>query len=392
MFENLFGILNRMQNPLTKYASLFLFLFLLLGTIYTANNDDKVQTNNTFFYIIFITISYLFVYWYAFTESSSISLNIYFFTACIIAILCTVFFFYSSSASNTTKYITYFMSLFIFFIIAVGFSMIAYIYANYLKSLKGWVGFIVNLIFYVPCLILDFFSYIRQELNMTTNVLFMLFIFEILLILFYFYMPYLISFIVGQNSIPILKESAWLDIYQQIDTAKHLNENDDSTYQDLGYGFSMWIYLNSQTSNTAGNKKELEIFNYGNNRKGNPRITYGNNTLENSEEDNLNIYFTSSQTVPFTTRIQKQKWNYFVFNYTSTGADVFLNGQLNKTVLFSETELPTFSDIDTVSIGEDNGLYGAICNIQYYRTNLTLPQIVNSYNLLMNQNPPTNNL
>jgi hypothetical protein len=41
-----------------------------------------------------------------------------------------------------------------------------------------------------------------------------------------------------------------------------------------------------------------------------------------------------------------------------------------------------------VTIGEDNGLDGAICNVKYYKNPLTKYEITNSYNLLMYKNPP----
>jgi hypothetical protein len=161
-----------------------------------------------------------------------------------------------------------------------------------------------------------------------------------------------------------------------------------SFYQN--YGISMWIYLNDQPLNYAGYSQETEIFNYG---CGKPRITYYNNVKEEGGKDKMIFYLTNNKVNPSTVslRVPKQKWNYFVFNYTSTNADLFMNGVLIETVAFSNN-FPTFSIYDSVSIGSENGLDGAICNIQFYQDNLSLPQIVNSYNLYMNKNPPINNL
>ena len=89
--------------------------------------------------------------------------------------------------------------------------------------------------------------------------------------------------------------------------------------------------------------------------------------------------------------IEKQKWNNLVFNYNSTSVDIFINGHLEKTVDISK-EMPIYSSIDNIIIGENKGLYGALCNVVYHKTPLSELMIINSYNLFMNKNPPTNNL
>jgi hypothetical protein len=44
--------------------------------------------------------------------------------------------------------------------------------------------------------------------------------------------------------------------------------------------------------------------------------------------------------------------------------------------------------MDSIKIGSDNGLYGAICNVNYYKSPLQESQLVNMYNLYYNKNPP----
>ena len=87
--------------------------------------------------------------------------------------------------------------------------------------------------------------------------------------------------------------------------------------------------------------------------------------------------------------IKKQKWNNLVFNYNSDTVDLFINGNLEKTIDITKV-MPSYSSVDTVIIGDKNGLYGAICNIEYYTETLTEIVIVNSYNI-KNNDPPINN-
>jgi len=87
--------------------------------------------------------------------------------------------------------------------------------------------------------------------------------------------------------------------------------------------------------------------------------------------------------------IPKQKWNHIVFNYNNGSADVFINGTLERTLYFNGVN-PTYNSTDLVTVGDDNGINGAICNVEYYSTPLTQFQISSKYNLLMNKNPPVN--
>jgi hypothetical protein len=91
-----------------------------------------------------------------------------------------------------------------------------------------------------------------------------------------------------------------------------------------------------------------------------------------------------------------QKWNNIVLNYnTNATIDVFANGHLVRT--FTDTsEIERNTELNRlptdVRIGSNNGLYGAICNINYYKTPLSKSQITTQYNLLAERNPPINNI
>jgi hypothetical protein len=47
-----------------------------------------------------------------------------------------------------------------------------------------------------------------------------------------------------------------------------------------------------------------------------------------------------------------------------------------------------YSASDSISIGSDDGIYGSISNISYYRNPLSLRKIRTTYQLLMLKNPP----
>ena len=275
-------------------------------------------------------------------------------------------------------------------------AIFAYMFANYLKSLDGPIGFLTYLIFYLPCLAVDFVQYIIKEFKMTSNAVYILFIIEILLILTYLYAPYLVSKIIKKEGINLMGESAFLDIKKVIGNSDQLKIKDDSVFDikqptfRKEYSLSMWVYLNTQSPSFMAYSRETPIFDYGN---GKPKVVYFNNTSDPKHKDKIIVYFTDSTARPSSHEfsITHQSWHNIVFNYTSDHVDLFVDGTLEKTYDFEDNH-PTYLVTDNITVGSTDGLDGAICNVTYYNNVQTKSQIVNTYNLLMNKNPPTNNL
>jgi hypothetical protein len=318
--------------------------------------------------------------------------------ACIIVfIFGTVLYIYSSRISTTLATLSYIMSGIITFAVIIGLAIFFYFYSNYLKTHDGWGGFFVSILFYVPCLVLDCIEYLKSEIGLTSNVVYYLFLLELFAALSYIYVPKIFNKINDIEGTQLLGEPAFLDIKKEIGSGYNLalqntgyNENASVTYK-RSYSISMWVYLNLQPPNYSSYAKEAEIFNYGN---GLPKITYINNvdTDGSKKPDVLRIYFTNKGSIAdrsYTVNIPTQKWNQIVCNYTSSQVDLFINGHLEKTILFNKN-LPDYSAEDIISVGTTDGLDGAICNIKYHALPLSKRQVANSYNLLMKQNPPVN--
>ena len=266
---------------------------------------------------------------------------------------------------------------------------------NTSKSTRFFVTFIT----YIPCLFIDLATYIVNEYRITTRPITILFLTELILILMYFYLPKIVSSIlIGTPPIVLLPNVAYLDHKRDLANSDMLlmkDINNTSSSEPLfrkNYAISMWLYLNAQSSNFSGYQKETNIFNYGN---GMPKITHRNDMKRGEDEnaainDGLIIYFTNHPMHKgVAVNIKKQKWNNLVFNYNSDTVDLFINGNLEKTIDITKV-MPSYSSVDTVIIGDKNGLYGAICNIEYYTETLTEIVIVNSYNI-KNNDPPINN-
>ena len=60
-------------------------------------------------------------------------------------------------------------------------------------NMTGLSGFIVNFLFFIPCLLSDFVEYMYGDFATTPKVVYILFVFEIILILLYLYLPKLLT-------------------------------------------------------------------------------------------------------------------------------------------------------------------------------------------------------
>lgn len=407
VFNALIGIFKHVRDTLisdasdTSYIKYGIITIVLASSaiiLNMAGNDASTSMSDIYKYLYpMVTLivgfsTYLFI-------STSIGLNWKTLTMAfaMVLIIFGVAVYYYTGQNATITTIAYLMSGIITFGILVGLAIILYFYSNYLKTREGWTGFLIHLLFYIPSLILDFIEYIKSEIGATSNVVYYLFIIELLVALLYIYIPSLISKINIMEGTPLLADTAFLDIKKELGSGyqyafKNIGQSDTAkTTFKRSYSISMWLNLNMQPPNYASYAKETEIFNYGN---GLPKITYVNNidTDGNNSPDVLKVYFTNKgedESRSYKVNIKLQKWNQIVFNYTSSQVDLFINGHLEKTFIFDGNE-PEYSASDLISLGSENGVEGAICNIKYHSKPQSKRQISSSYNLLMNKNPPVN--
>ena len=316
--------------------------------------------------------------------------------------LLLMFFTYAYITLSYNRLFNYAMGITFVLTILVGFAIFFNAFSNYLKSIKGVNGFFIYLIFYIPCLISDFAEYIIKEFKLTTNAVFILFIVELILLLLYFYLPSLINQISITGGEPILERYVYLSSENIIPVQDIVTfENKQTNVADFGeksistnYALSMWVYLNNYSTSMAAYNKESLIFDYGN---GKPKITYYNNEDDITKMDTYRIYFSNKLNSDnnnsnfYEIQIPNQKWNNFVFNYSSKYVDLFINGKLTRTFYFKEN-IPDYHVGDVVTTGSENGLSGAIANIRYYQKKLTSREITAFYNIFKKKNPPTNNL
>lgn len=290
-------------------------------------------------------------------------------------------------------------------IILLGFTIFYNIFSERIRRLTGVAGFITNFILFIPCLINDFFEYIKQEWSLTPSVVFILLLFEIVFILLFLYLPKLMKTQVVEKGKVLQHKPVFLDKERIIansddlpksEFVQHQEDSDDATGEIINehnknYTLFMWIYLNPHDpSNVPKN-----IFSYGNIECYKPKIEYvgTNNSGENFEQkDKFKITFTKiSETEKYETYVDvtNQKWNLFAFNYTNLGADLLINGELVRSMTFSNN-IPSYSNQDKIIIGSNDYLDGSICNVTYSKKVYSKEEIARYYNILFNKNPPLN--
>jgi hypothetical protein len=104
-----------------------------------------------------------------------------------------------------------------------------------------------------------------------------------------------------------------------------------------------------------------------------------NKLLDFDSEGNRIIYVDKN--------VLLQKWNNIIINYNGGTFDVFINGDLVK----SSIEVVPYYTYDNLTIGENNGIKGGICNVIYFRKPLNANNIYYIYHTVKNRTPPTLN-
>uniref|UniRef100_A0A6C0I1H2 Uncharacterized protein n=1 Tax=viral metagenome TaxID=1070528 RepID=A0A6C0I1H2_9ZZZZ len=398
------------KNMIQSLTTQIPFLLIIIGIcvfisyeIYLASTNESLFKNNSSFYftIIIIPLLSIFLYiLYGYTLNKQELMIFYVILGLSLSILLIIYFLIYTNLANVifNKYILYTLSL---GIILVGLAIVYNVFSERFKKQVGWSGFFINMLFYIPCLIIDFIQYIIKESNETPRPFFILFIIEILLIIFFIYLLPLIKSKINENSILLLNDPIMLSGETRIDADlkdKQLDQIDTSTYTTTTneitqlsqkFALSMWVYINPLSSSKLGYTKETNIFNYGNvGDNHHPQIVH---KIDNNGT-NIRFYLTNKG-IPYDTTIPYQKWNNILLNYNGESVDIFINGTLNYTYLIGQDQ-PSFLDTDIIIIGQDNGnmnndsLYGSMCNIVYYKNPLSNTDIIQNYNLLMYKNPP----
>ena len=193
------------------------------------------------------------------------------------------------------------------------------------------------------------------------------------ILLFYFW-QYVYKFLFFPSGQVLINKPVNLSSQQKLGYYENLS-TEQNNLQTYRYSLSSWIYINYQGLNMNSSYNKLTtLLNYGNK----PNIMY------KASSNNISVIF-ADKIIYTSEEINMNKWNNFVINYDSGTLDLFINGELVCSVY---NDVP-YINIDEVTSGADNGIYGGICNVVYYGKLLSKYDILFNYEKYKNKSPPS---
>jgi len=260
---------------------------------------------------------------------------------------------------------------------------------------NAFFSLIINYFLYIPCLFTGLFDYISKVLTGKPEELssILMLLLAIVLIVAYFKTPSVFNIINIQGGQQLVNKPVYTDSKYSLGNYQELNGSDDPDYQ---YAISCWVYIDSAPPNTNSSyNKFTSLLNFA----GKPNVLYNGSThtlMITTDQKNLKKV-TENKLIDFDENDNRiiyrnkdfllQKWNNIIINYSGGVLDIFLNGELVKSVI----GVVPYMTYDNLTIGEDNGLKGGICNVIYFKRALNSSNIYYLYNMVKDKTPPVLN-
>ena len=253
---------------------------------------------------------------------------------------------------------------------------------------------LLDTVFYIPCLFSGVFNSIGKftsgEASASTVGSLLMIVLAIILILAYFKMPTLFNKFNLQGGKQLVNKPVYTDSQYSLGTYQELNVSDELNYQ---YCISFWFFLDAVPPNTNSSySKYTSLLNFGNK----PNILYNGTTnslmvitnqkdLKNTTNNKLIDFDENGNRILYKNdNVLLQKWNNIIINYNGGILDIFLNGDLIK----SDKGVVPYYKIDNLTIGENGGIKGGICNVVYFSRAINSSNIYYLYNMVKNKTPP----
>lgn len=335
-------------NIITKYGalsivtSLFGGFFILMTFFFMRKKNELYSQNESNAPTIISYIIKLF-------------LSILSFTVVGLIIFGIIYFF--KNFPTLSNVLLYFLNI----MIVLGIITIIYSFIKPLisKPKNPSIKLIMDIIVYIPCLILNFINYVLLQYKITTKPVWILFGIEIILIVFYFLLPLIFDKIIKHDGLLLLSKPKSLRHEEIIGSFEILNKKLDKN--NYNYAISAWIYLDAMPPSTNSSYSENStLLSYG----GKPNIYYNgiNNELIVSAKigDDDKIIFK-------TKNIKYQKWFNIIINYQGGTMDIFIDNKLISSI----KSIVPYMTHDNISVGKNNGIYGFISDVTYFNKAIT---------------------
>ena len=249
---------------------------------------------------------------------------------------------------------------------------------------KGLLSLLGAMVMYIPCLLIDFADWLKEQYRITTSTAWIVLGLTSLAIAIMIVLPKAITWMLNRDGVHLLRDPVYLDKEHQLSNHKqlqHIFDGDDeygNTPRGYHYSISSWIWINPQPPNTrASYTRWTNLLEFG----GRPAIEYLGTTNELRVmcdiKEGVREEIFRSDDIPF------QSWNNIVVNYDGGTMDVFLNG-----VLVSSRQAAFYQSLENVIAGKDKGIEGGICNVVFYDKILLPEQIEMAYKALRRMPQP----
>lgn len=387
--KNPIKMVDLLSNPKNiSYISLFVFNIILLIAIRMVLNSENISSSEIYGYVLtaglLMTLSLLYT-----LKTTMNLLTVSIMLVVMVAFMSIIYQFDRTASSvheQAFRYTTYIIGS---LSILVGLAMISNSVMRHFSNATGITGFIINFIFFLPCLIGDFTEFIKNEFNLTPPVVYIIFAFEMLLLLTFAAISHIPKLTMNLGGTPIVNEAIFLDSEYLFKNVNPETETKDLMKKKTNqiYAISLWTFVNQRNSSNAN----LNIFSYGSEDSWKPKMEFvsAKDDYKDKFRDTYRVTVGPEPKSSFIIEVPSQLWNNFVFNYNGDVVDLFINGVLERSVKC----MPNHNDAtDQFIAGEASGLYGAICNVKYYDKPLSIYEITSAYNLLNGRNPPINNI
>ena len=262
---------------------------------------------------------------------------------------------------------------------------------------NAFFSLITNTLLYIPCLFSGLFDYmgkstIGENKSETTGSIIML-ITAIALLVAYFKTPTIFNLLNVQGGEQLVNQPIYTDTKHSLGNYQELNGSDNVDYQ---YAISCWVFIDAVPPNTSASyNKFTSLLNFADK----PNVLYNGTTntlMITTDQKNLKEV-TKNKLIDFdengnriiykNSNFLLQKWNNIIINYNGGVLDIFLNGELVK----SDIGVVPYMTYDNLTVGEDDGIKGGICNVIYFKQALNSSNIFYLYNMVKDSSPPVVN-
>ena len=255
---------------------------------------------------------------------------------------------------------------------------------------NAFFSLLINILLYIPCIFSDLMDKATEEYNATTKNSVIALVIAVLIIVSYFVLPNFSKKVQLRGGKQLVNKPVYTDKLYPLANYVQLNGSDKIDYQ---YAISFWTFIDAAPPSTsAAYSKYTSLLNFGYkpnimyNAEKNTLIVIAQQKHANKTESNelLDLDDKNKRVIYKNDAFLLQKWNNIIINYSGATMDVFLNGEL----VSSASNIIPYSTLDSLTIGEDDGIKGGICNVIYYNKALDSMTIKGLYNQSKGLNPP----